>query len=944
VGQAFSFQLTADNNPTSFAIASGNLPAGLTLNSSTGLVSGTPNEEGTFGVNFTAANGNGTGPAQTVRFTIDLDPPTITSPAVALGTIGTAFSFTVTASPNPTAFSIASGTLPTGLSLSAASGEISGTPTVSGSFVLQVQARNSKGLGATSSLTLSIPRRAPVIRTEDLVTGNAEQPYSFTIQAANEPDSFTATGLPAGLSINSAGLISGTPQAAFNGSITVTAANSAGPASKTFPLVINPSQTRLTSTNRYSLFRGDPVEISLEYDKPAAEVVSAVRENFPPGLTLETNGLIRGTPTQATNNQRTIIDLIRRGSTNNAELRFTITPVGLTEATVRAVVGEPLETKLEVQSPFARTFEVDPTKPLPAGLTLSPGGLLAGQIGTPGTNRSTLRLIRGGDEAEAELTVIVSRSPPVFLTEESQTIQGGQGDPLDVQLLANFSDGLDFSVDSQKPLPEGLRLSSSGRITGTPLSAETVESQILIGRRGETTPNTVQFEIREAPPVLLVRSNIETTLGSPADHTLQTEPATGVSFALAQGASLPAGLRLQPEGRVVGLPVEKLTAPFPVNILAIYKARTNLLSVSIRVATPPILFDAGTNNVFNFRRGENFRVRVQAPTGFTLALPESELLLVNLLWNGEAILGRFESPTTGQGLSLPLKARLQTADGEAEISATMTLQVPADPADLSSTPRGIEVEVGKPTSISLPFGGTDTLLTATSLPPGLVLANGVLTGINTSTNGPAEWQATLTADNSGLTGGINISQPLTIRLRNPVPVLTSARKIITGQGRSASLDLRFDALSVDRIRVSGLPAGVSLVDRRLTVSTNLDPGVYRVTAISENLQEPGNSASNLQTASGDILIFVDNAPPTAVATAVPAAVQIAANAPVAEVRLIPEDAGARVAGYGLPSGVTIDPATGVVSGTPTESGNFNATIFVQNGKRWLKKKLAFLVR
>ncbi|NBT36408.1 MAG: hypothetical protein EBT03_12895, partial [Betaproteobacteria bacterium] len=84
VGQALSFQLTADNSPTSFA-ASG-LPAGLSLNTATGLVSGVPTEEGTFAVRFSAANGNGTGPAQTVSFTIDLDPPSITSSSVAVGT------------------------------------------------------------------------------------------------------------------------------------------------------------------------------------------------------------------------------------------------------------------------------------------------------------------------------------------------------------------------------------------------------------------------------------------------------------------------------------------------------------------------------------------------------------------------------------------------------------------------------------------------------------------------------------------------------------------------------------------------------------------------------------------------------------------------------------------------------------------------------------------
>ncbi|NBU72862.1 MAG: hypothetical protein EBS53_15700 [Bacteroidetes bacterium] len=76
---------------------------------------------------------------------------------------------------------------------------------------------------------------------------------------------------------------------------------------------------------------------------------------------------------------------------------------------------------------------------------------------------------------------------------------------------------------------------------------------------------------------------------------------------------------------------------------------------------------------------------------------------------------------------------------------------------------------------------------------------------------------------------------------------------------------------------------------------------------------------------------------------VPTAAQAAANAPV-EIKLIPDDSGARVAGYGLPPGVTIDPETGIASGTATQPGNYNATVFIQNGKRWIKKKLSFLVK
>src|SRR6202007_1063429 len=122
VGKAFSYQITATNSPTSYGVT-GTLPAGLTLNTGTGLISGTPSATGTSNVTITATNASGTRPAAPLAITINPAAPVITSAATATGVVGTAFSYQITATNNPTSYAV-NGTLPAGLTLNTGTGLI----------------------------------------------------------------------------------------------------------------------------------------------------------------------------------------------------------------------------------------------------------------------------------------------------------------------------------------------------------------------------------------------------------------------------------------------------------------------------------------------------------------------------------------------------------------------------------------------------------------------------------------------------------------------------------------------------------------------------------------------------------------------------------------------------------------------------------------------------
>ncbi|MBB6239669.1 gliding motility-associated-like protein [Pedobacter sp. AK013] len=248
VGSSYNLRFTGIGGtpPYSFAVSAGALPAGLSLNTTSGVLTGTPTASGSFSFTIKATDAtdvSGSYPGTSPYSLVVAPPVTIIAPSSIPGAaVGTAYSQAITATGGiaPYRYAVTNGTLPAGLTLSN-SGVLSGTPTSGGIFSFTVTATGSStGIGAphtgTQTYTLVVNTPTIVVSPSTLPNATTATAYNQTITASGgtAPYTFaiTAGALPAGLALSSTGVLNGgaTTIGTFNFTITSTdASNGNGP-------------------------------------------------------------------------------------------------------------------------------------------------------------------------------------------------------------------------------------------------------------------------------------------------------------------------------------------------------------------------------------------------------------------------------------------------------------------------------------------------------------------------------------------------------------------------------------------------------------------------------------------------------------------------------------------------------------------------------------------
>ncbi|QKZ14731.1 putative Ig domain-containing protein [Spirosoma sp. KUDC1026] len=900
VGVAYAYTIPAgtftDPEGQSLTLAVGNLPAGLSFDPATNVISGTPTTAQNNLVTVTATDPGGATTSTTFNFTIN--PAANQAPVVAnripdqTGTVGVAYAYTIPAGtftdPEGQSLTLAVGNLPAGLSFNPTTNVISGTPTTAQNNLVTVTATDPQGATTSTTFNFTInpaANQAPVVanRIPDQ-TGTVGVAYAYTIPAGTftDPEGQSLTlavgNLPAGLSFNpTTNVISGTPTTAQNNVVTVTATDPQGATtSTTFNFTINPAANQAPVVANRIPDQTGTVGVAYAYTIPAGtftdpegQSLTLAVGNLPAGLSFNpTTNVISGTPTTAQNNLVTVTATDPQGATTSTTFNFTINPAP-NQAPIVANTIPPQSGTVGVGVNFpipAGTFTDPNGDPitvtvtnLPPGLTFDPGTTAI--VGTPTTPGVTQVTVTGTDPGGASVSTsfpftIQPNQAPVLSQSLTSPVNATVGVGVNIPTAYAFRDpeGLPLTFSSPN-LPAALTINgATGVITGAPSTSGSFGVTITAtDSQGQTASGNFTLNVVPQP------------VGNQAPIVANTIPPQSGTVGVGVNFPIPAGTFTDPNGDPITVTV------------------TNL--------PPGLTFDPGTTAI------------VGTPTtpGVT------QVTVTGTDPGGASVSTSF--PFTIQPNQAPVLSQSLTSP----VNATVGVGVNIPTAYAFRDPEGLPLTFSSP-----------------NLPAALTIngATGVITGAP-STSG--SFGVTITAtDSQGQTASGNftlnvVPQPV----GNQAPIVANT---IPPQSGTVGVGVNFpipagtftdpngDPITVT---VTNLPPGLTF-DPGTTaiVGTPTTPGVTQVTVTGT---DPGGASVST---SFPFTIQPNQAPvlSQSLTSPVNATVGVGVNIPTAYAFRDPEGLPLTFSSPGLPANLVIDPATGIITGAPSTSGSFGVTI------------------
>ncbi|WP_432199573.1 Ig-like domain-containing protein [Erythrobacter sp. W53] len=904
----------SDVDDTVLTVISANAANGTVTINPDGTLNYTPNAEfsGTDTITYTISDGRGGTDTATVPIVVNAvnDAPTPVGSLPSQANLDADSGISVDTSSGFADVDDASLTysatgLPPGLSINAATGEITGTIDNSASqggaggvYSIEVTATDAGGLSATQNFTWTVTNPAPTA-ADDSATTAEDTPVDITVLSNDaDPDgddlTVTSATAPNGtVVVNPDGTLTYTPNADFTGTDTITYQISDGEGGTDTAIVT--------------------VTVTPENDAPVAV------GNLPPQTNLDAETGISVATAGGFN------DVDGPGATYSA----TGLPPGLS---INTATGE-------------ITGTIDNS---------------ASQGGTGGVYSVVITATDNLSQPATQTFSWTVTNPAPTAADDAATT--AEDTPVDITVLGNDSDpdGDDLTVTSASAPNGTVMINANGTITYTPnadfTGTDTITYTISDGEGGTSTAEvTVTITAENDAPTPVGTLPPQTNLD--ADSGISVPTAGG--FADVDDASLTYSATGLPAGLSINSATGEITGT--IDNSASQGGAGGVYSIEVTATDP-----SGLSATQTF----SWTVTNPAPVAVddTASTTEDTPVLIDVLPNdsdpdgdvitvisavasvGQATLaGNQINYTPPANFSGTATITYQISDGEGGTS-TAIVTVTVDPVndDPDSTPIPPEdVEDGE--TISVPVAGSfsdvegDTLtFSATDLPPGLSIdpTTGVISGTITSdasqTSGGV-YTATITVDDGN---GGTTTETITFNVSNPGPQATDDAAStpedtpVTIPVLANDTDPDGDPLAVTSADAQN---GTVVINPDGTVTYTPNPGFNGTDTITYEISD-GNGGTSIATVTVTVADVNDDPLPSGSIGDQSNLDDQVISLPVAGAFVDPDGDALTFSATGLPAGLTIDPATGVISGTIDNSasqvngGSYTVTVTASDGR------------
>ena len=476
-------------------------------------------------------------------------------------------------------WAVARGTLPSGLNLSR-TGAIAGTPTgPPGSSTVTFRV-TSGGQQVTKDLEFRIVASSVqplVITTQSLPRGVQGAGYGAALEATGGSGGYAwrvnGGALPPGVGLSSTGTLSGIPTSAGLFTFVVLVESGTKRAEKQFELAVDQVLSVSSASPLPNGIQNQPYNFTFQATGGTGSYSwSTVGGTLPTGVSLATNGVLSGTPTNSGTFNFTV-QVVSGNQTATKAFQWPVNPPALAITS-----ASPLPNGTQNQ-PYNFTFQATGgtgsyswttvSGTLPSGVSLGTNGALSGTPTVSGTFNFTVQVASGTQSVQKAFSWTVNPPPLQILPSQCLFPSPQVGVMYSCQLQATGGNGSYSWSLAGGALPPGLSLSPAGLISGTPTTSGQFAFVIRVSSGGQST--TVGISMAVTDPRLQIVSPSPLPSGAqnqPYSFTFQAIGGTGSYSWSTVGGTLPAGVSLATNGVLSGAPTSSGTFNFTVQVVS----------------------------------------------------------------------------------------------------------------------------------------------------------------------------------------------------------------------------------------------------------------------------------------------------------------------------------------------------------------------------------------